>query len=105
MKRSIFAVFIAVAWTLPAYAEVMDKEPSVPMIWGAATVCSILGFIAARFKPALMVGTGAIAALYLGGVIAEIKDPTIGKAILEEAGKCADMVFNCLRRKFLLFTQ
>lgn len=87
MKRSILAVFISVAWTLPAYAEVMDKEPSVPMIWGAATVCSLLGFIAAKFKPALVVGTGALAALYFGGVIAEIKDQTIGKAIIEEAGK------------------
>lgn len=86
MKRSILAVFIAVAWTLPAYAEVMDKEPSVPMIWGAATICSILGFVAARFKPALMVGTGMLAAIFLGGVVAEINDQTIGKAIIKEAG-------------------
>ena len=86
MKRGIVAVFIVVAWALPAYAEVMDKEPSVPMIWGAAIFCSVLGFIAARFKPALAVGTGMLAALYLGGVVAEINDQTIRKAIIEEAG-------------------
>ncbi len=86
MKRGFLAVFIAVAWTLPAYAEVMDKEPSVPMIWGAATVCSVLGFIAATFKPALAVVTGMFAVLYLGGVIGEINDQTIGKAIIKEAG-------------------
>jgi len=33
-----------------------------------------------------MVGTGMLAVLYLGGVIAEIIDPRIGKAIIEEAG-------------------
>jgi hypothetical protein len=87
MKRGILAVFIAMAWTLPAYAEVMDKEPSVPMIWGAATVCSALGFIAARFKPVLVVGTGVLAVLLLGGVVAEINDKTIGQAIIKEAGK------------------
>jgi hypothetical protein len=86
MKRSILAVFITVAWTLPAYAEVMDKEPSVPMIWGAATVCSVLGFSAARFKPALVVFTGLSAVFYFGGVVAEITDQTIGKAIIKEAG-------------------
>jgi hypothetical protein len=86
MKRIIHAVFITVAWTLPAYAEVMDKEPSVPMIWVAAIVCSVLGFIAARFKPGLVVVTGTISALYLGSVIAEINDQTIGKAIIEAAG-------------------
>jgi hypothetical protein len=87
MKKGILAVFIAMVWTLPAYAEVMDKEPSVPMIWGTAMVCSVLGFMAARFKPALLVGTGLLAALFLGGVVAEINDKTIGQPIIKEAGK------------------
>jgi len=86
MNKSILAAFIVLMWTLPAYAEVMDKEPSMLMIWGAVTACSALGLIAARFKPVLVVITGLLAVLYFGEIVAEINDQTIGKAIINEAG-------------------
>lgn len=89
MKKLISSIMLlapTVAAT-PAFAEVMDKEPSSSNIWAVAVICSVLGVIAARLKPSLMIVTGLAGMLYLGGMVTEIHEKPIGNAILEEAGR------------------
>lgn len=69
------------------FLEVMDKEPTLLAVWGAALVLGLLGFAATRFRrwlvlPALA-GIGLVAWSQLG----ELADPALGPAILEEAGQ------------------
>lgn len=89
MKTSLQAIMLSamVLTATPAFAEVMDKEPSSFMIWAVTITCSALGVVAARFKPSLAIVTGLAGALYLGGIVAEIQEKSIGKAIIEEVGR------------------
>lgn len=82
----ITIITVAIA-ARPALAEVMDKEPSSSMVWAVAITSSVLGVIAARFKPSLAIVTGLAGGIYLGGIVAEIHEESIGKAIIEEAGR------------------
>ena len=80
------AILLSIYLTKPAYAEVMDKEPSliINYIWGisGAAVC----FIAARYKPWLLLLVAPLSILYFVALLSEVSDPYVGKAILEEAG-------------------
>ena len=77
----------AVLTATPVFAEIMDKEPSSTAIWAVAITCSVLGALAARLKPMLAIVTGLAGALYLGGVVAEMHEESIGEAIIEETGR------------------
>lgn len=65
---------------------VMDKEPSLRVIWGAALLLGVVGYLATRFRrwlviPALAM-VGVVAWTELGGLL----DPQVGTAIMQEAG-------------------
>ena len=66
--------------------EVMDKEPSLRVIWGAALLLGVLGYVATRFRRWLVVPAlalvGVAAWTQLGGLL----DPQLGPAIMREAG-------------------
>ena len=72
---------------LLALLEVMDKEPPLPWIWFSSLVLGGIGFWSTRrwIWPAMPV----IAYLALGiwAADGEIRDPYVGPAILEEAGR------------------
>lgn len=70
----------------PAYAEVMDKEPSLfqNYLWGILGV--LICFLAARFKPLFLLLAAPLPILYFSALIYEILDPYVGKDILHEAG-------------------
>jgi hypothetical protein len=70
----------------PAWAEVMDKEPSVGCIWLIGLLSGCLGLLSARYCAWLVVGTLLLGSLLLGGVFSEIYDPYVGQAIRQEAG-------------------
>ncbi len=67
--------------------EVMDKEPSLGAVWGAALLLGLVGFVAARFRrwlvlPALTV-IGVLAYLQLS----ELADAALRPAIIQGAGR------------------
>ena len=82
-KLSVFALA-----TVPctAFAEVMDKEPSVGQVWLLAIPVAFIAFFACRFKPWFAVLTLPLPLLYIGWFISEALDPSVGPAILAEAG-------------------
>ena len=84
--RSVLLILLLVAFG-SAHAEVMDKEPSLTenIIWGV--VGSALCFVAARYKPWLLLVVGPLPILYFVNLIGHLQDPFVGPAILREAGK------------------
>lgn len=71
---------------VPILAEVMDKEPTsaVLLLWGIG-LAVVNGWLAWRTRWGLLVGV-PVAILFALVVTAEVRDPTIGPAILHEAG-------------------
>jgi hypothetical protein len=70
-----------------ALLEVMDKEPSLPGIWIGAAIFGGLGFWTGLrwiWPGVLLLVVDLIA---LSGQHAELADPYVGPAILEEAGR------------------
>lgn len=81
-------------WTMlvpsAAAAEVMDKEMPLAELWiwsVAGIVCSAM--VANTNRRVAMVGTigSLLALLLLLAGIGEVRDPSVGPAILEEAGR------------------
>jgi hypothetical protein len=70
-----------------AHAEVMDKEPSLALIWVWGSTGAALSFIAARFKPWLLLFVIPPQLFFFFGFLyQEVRDPFVGPAILREAG-------------------
>ena len=64
--------------------DVMDKEPTLRAIWGAATLLGLVGFAAARLRRWLVIPALALIAWTRLG---ELADPTVGPSIIQEAGR------------------
>jgi len=64
----------------------MDKEPSLALIWVWGSTGAALGFIAARFKPWLLLFVLPVPLFLLFFIISEVRNPFVGPAILREAG-------------------
>ena len=69
-----------------AFAEVMDKEPTLFAIWGYALICSLMCFLAGQYKWWLPIIISPIAIFFPLATIIETLDPHVGPAILNEAG-------------------
>jgi len=67
--------------------EVMDKEPSLRAIWGAATFLGLVGFAAARLRRWLVIPALALIAIMAWSQLGELADPTVGPAIIQDAGR------------------
>jgi hypothetical protein len=85
LARLTFLVLLLVTFGT-AHAEVMDKEPSLlqNVLWGVAS--SALCFLAARFKPWLLLLVVPVPAFYFLALFSELRDPFVGPDILKEAG-------------------
>ena len=67
--------------------EVMDKEPSLSTVWGAALILGLIGFVAARFRRWLVLPALAVIAFLAYSQLSELADPVVGPAIIQEAGR------------------
>lgn len=70
-----------------AWAEVMDKEPTLGRIWGVALVFGLAGFFAWRRHFSLGVVVTLLAVPFVWAFHWELTDPYVGPAILHEAGR------------------
>lgn len=70
-----------------AWAEVMDKEPTLGHLWGVALVFGLAGFFAWRRHFSLGVIATLIALPFVWAFHWELMDPYVGPAILQEAGR------------------
>ncbi len=67
--------------------EVMDKEPSLRAIWGAAILLGLVGYLATRFRRWLVLPALALVAIAAWTQLGELLDPQVGPAIMNEAGQ------------------
>lgn len=71
----------------PARAEVMDKEPGLAWLWGAALLMVAFAVAISRRLPWLIVALWLIAVLVAYAVHIELSDSHAGPAILREAAR------------------
>ncbi len=74
------------ALVVPLHAEVMDKEPSTSDNWILAVVTGVLAFAAWRWRRWAGCVVFALFALAVLNVWSELHDPSVGPAIVQEAG-------------------
>ncbi|MDB5108548.1 MAG: hypothetical protein JWM69_1489 [Candidatus Binatus sp.] len=68
------------------FAEVMDKELSLPAIWTEAGVLAIAGYLLGRYRIWAGIPAFALAALLAWAQISELTDPYVGPDIAQQAG-------------------
>jgi len=83
--RQLLALALS-ALPLLARAEVMDKEPSMASVLAMTAVAGLLGFLAARFKPGLLLVLLPISGVLFAAQLLEVTSLDVGPAILREAG-------------------
>ena len=66
--------------------EVIDKQPTLPMIWGAAVLLGGAGYVFARIRRWLVLPILALIAIAAWTVFSELLDPQVGPAIVQDAG-------------------
>src|SRR3982751_4554525 len=71
---------------VPAFAEVMDKEPSMVALLTFGVCGGVASGLAARFRPWVLWFLLPIFLFYFAAQLYELRDPVVGPAILEEAG-------------------
>jgi hypothetical protein len=79
---TVVALFPGLAW-----AEVMDKEPTLADLWTRALLIGVVGFFAWRRHLALGSFATLIAAASVWSFLLELTDPWVGPAIATEAGR------------------
>ena len=87
-KICIQALLIFLLINIPqqAFAEVMDKEPSLFAIWGYALICSLMCFLIGQYKWWLPIIILPIALFLPFGMVIETLDPHVRHAIINKAG-------------------
>ena len=87
MDRLLLISFVILFFfPLSAYAEVMDKEPSLSLIIILGIFGSVATLFTARYKPILLLIVAPLFLFYFYALLVEINDPFVGPAILKEAG-------------------
>src|SRR3989475_13085683 len=66
--------------------EVMDKEPALRTVWGAALLLGLVGFLAARFRRWLVLPALGVIGFLAYWQFSALADPAAGSAIIQEAG-------------------
>jgi hypothetical protein len=87
LVTTLASVALMAALPSMAWAEVMDKEPTLTRIWTAGLLTGVLGFFAWRRHVVLGVPVSLVAVLLAWAVHSELADPYVGPAILAEAGR------------------
>src|SRR3989441_12706157 len=66
--------------------EVMDKEPGLRTVWGAALLLGLVGFVAARFRRWLVLPALTVIGVLAYWQLSELADAAVRPAIIQEAG-------------------
>src|SRR2546426_12479235 len=66
--------------------EVMDKEPALRTVWGAALLLGLVGFLAARFRRWLVLPALGVIGVLAYWQLSELADAAVRPAIIQEAG-------------------
>jgi len=66
--------------------EVMDRVPSLRVLWGGAAVLGLIGYAAARFKRWLVLPALALIAIVAWTQLGDLLDPHVSSAIMQDAG-------------------
>lgn len=78
---------VLLVWSAsPAFAEVMDKEPTIGGLWGTALLLGLIGIGACAWNRWAGAAATLVAILFAWGVHSELSDPFVGRDILREAG-------------------
>ncbi|MFS1438887.1 hypothetical protein [Shewanella sp. 10N.286.48.A6] len=85
-RLRLISLVILLLFPLSAYAEVMDKEPSLFLVILLGVFGSVATLLTARFKPILLLIVAPLFLIYFSALLVEINDPFVGPAILKEAG-------------------
>ena len=86
MKGRLLGVALALIPPRIVGAEVMDKEPSLGWVWASAILFGCVGFWAWRRSLLLGVVAAAFSWAFVWAFAIELDDPSVGPAILREAG-------------------
>lgn len=71
---------------LPAVAEVMDKEPTLPVLFGLTAIFLLAALLLARLNAWAPLLVLPVSGIYAIGMASELFDPHVGPAILAEGG-------------------
>jgi hypothetical protein len=90
MDRLLMRLVVSAAMLLvvpgAVWAEVMDKEPTVPQLWASGALFGMVGLLAWRRHVVAGVLATAAAAIFVWGFHFELTDPYVGPSIVREAG-------------------
>jgi len=89
MRHSTHRTLLAlacVAFPGALMAEVSDKEPTVVFFWQIGLVASLLGLVAARFRPWLGVICFTPIAVWFAGLFLEMHSTDVGAYLRGEQG-------------------
>src|SRR2546426_6832369 len=67
--------------------EVMDKEPALRTVWGAALLLGLVGFLAVRFRRWLVLPALGVIGFLAYWQFSALADSAAGPAIIQEAGR------------------
>jgi hypothetical protein len=67
--------------------EVMDKEPTLLAVWGAALLLGLVGYAATRFRRWLLLPALVLIGFLAWAQLGELADPFVGPTIIQEAGR------------------
>ena len=87
LVRSLAVTAVVALLPSPAWAEVMDKEPTLARIWSTGLLIGFLGFFAWRRHVVLGTLVTFLAAIFVWSFHWELMDTYVGRAILAEAGR------------------
>ena len=84
--RALSAILLAL-YPVLGHAEVMDKEFSLVTVLLFGLIGALHVFLAARFKPLLLIVFLPAIGLFFFGQLSELMDPYVGPAMAAEAGQ------------------
>src|SRR5438132_7546843 len=67
--------------------EVMDKEPSLRTVWGAALLLGLVGFVAARFRRWLVLPALTVIGFLAYWQLSQLADAVVRPGIIQGAGR------------------
>ncbi len=68
------------------HSTLVNNEPSLRAIWGAAVLLGGVGFFATRFRRWLVLPALALVGLAAWTELGDLLDPHVGAAIIQQAG-------------------
>jgi hypothetical protein len=69
------------------FVQVMDNEPTLLAVWGAALVLGLVGFAATRFRRWLVLPALGAIGFVAWSQLGQLTDPVVGQAIIQKAGQ------------------